>query len=563
MCVKGYNKHMRNNTKNNKHRYFGANHARKSGKNRSTGTGLGQASRGRAVARRADNEPYDREKRIAKIIEEQKFDVVFPVAVTAESETVRPFRADRRDMTKQLVITIDGADAKDFDDAVSLTKTVDGYTLSVHIADVSAYVKQKGAIDREAYSRGTSVYYPQGVIPMLPERLCNDLCSLVPNQNRLTLSVDMQFDNDGDRIGYDIYEAEIESKARMTYDEVENIYNGKASRSPEIDKMLFNMRELAWSLKRKRRLRGAVDFESGETTFVFDDTDKVIDVRPVKTGVSNGVIEEFMLAANETISEHLSRAELPCVYRVHEEPDPDKLTALKSFATTCGFTFYKQKNVSKSLQSLVKQAQGSTFQNVINTVLVRSMQKAKYSSKNIGHFGLQSKYYCHFTSPIRRYPDLVVHRIVKLALNKGMDEKQKAKYETFTNEASYASSEREYAAQLVERNVDDLLKAEYAEAHIGEKHTGIVSSVTSFGLFVELDNTVEGLLRMDALPRDRYEYRENLYALCGKKRTYRLGDRLNIVISGVIDHRLVRFELDRQKETGDTDVNVFANEGSC
>lgn len=494
------------------------------------------------IERRRDiyEESYDRELEIDKILKAHEIEREFSVAAVIDAENATLKDIPRRDMTEQYAITIDGADAKDFDDAVYVERVPDGYALSVHIADVSAYVKHKGSLDRDAYARGTSVYYPGGVVPMLPEVLCNDLCSLRPNEVRPTLSVDMTFDYYGQLIKFDIYEALIRSHARMTYDEVQDILNGAHAKSKELEDMIHTMRELAKLLKKRRAERGAIDFDTVETGFILNDAGEVVDLYPKVNGESNSIIEEFMLAANETVAEYMASEEIPCVYRVHEPPDEDKLDAFKTFISACGINYVKQKNVCKSLQRIIAQAKDTEYAGVISKVMIRSMQKAKYCATNLGHFGLQSKYYCHFTSPIRRYPDLVVHRILKAYLNDQLDAKTRERFKTFVNEASYASSEREYAALLAERDIDDVFKAEYASKHIGERFKGIISGVTEFGIFVELENSVEGLIYKEMLPHDRYSFKQDLYALVGRNNSYRLGDEIEVVIESVSEHKYIR-----------------------
>lgn len=490
--------------------------------------------------RRAARDNYDRDAEIDKILKAHEIEREFSVAAIIDAENARLQDIPRRDMTEQYAITIDGADAKDFDDAVYLKKVPDGYALSVHIADVSAYVKHKSALDREAYSRGTSVYYPGGVVPMLPEILCNDLCSLKPDEARPTLSVDMTFNYYGELIKFDIYEALIKSHARLTYTEVEDVLNGAHIKDKELETMLINMHELAKILKRRRTERGAIDFETAETGFVLDDNGEVTDLYAKKNGESNSIIEEFMLATNEVVAEYMATEEVPCVYRVHEPPDEDKLDAFKTFISACGINFVKQKNISRSLQRVIAAAKDTEYAGVISKVMIRSMQKAKYAATNLGHFGLQAKYYCHFTSPIRRYPDLVVHRILKAYLNDKLDARERERFKTFVNEASYASSEREYAALIAERDIDDVFKAEYASKHIGERFKGIISGVTEFGIFVELENSVEGLIFKEMLPRDRYSFKQDIYALVGRNNAYRLGDEIEVVIESVSEHKYIR-----------------------
>ena len=431
----------------------------------------------------------------------------------------------REDFRGLLTITIDGDDAKDLDDAVSLIRVGDDYKLYVHIADVSHYVKHKSILDVEAMERGTSVYFPGHVLPMLPEELSNGVCSLNEGVDRLTLTVEMLIDSNGVIKGHRLYESVINSRARMTYKNVTRIIEGDRAlieRYGPIVPMLKEMLALSEILYKKRKKRGSIFFESKECVVETDKEGRPLSIKPYEYGVSNAIIEEFMLAANETVAEFISHTEYPFIYRVHEPPAEEKLFEFQNFMSGLGFKMSFGKSIEpRDVQGYLELAEGMEYKNLVNKILLRSMQKARYSELNRGHFGLAAKYYCHFTSPIRRYPDLVAHRIIKMMLNSKLDGKTVKKMHAFCHGAAISSSEREKAAESVERQCDDYYKAYFMEDKIGE---GVISSVTQFGIFVELKNTVEGLARFEWLPADDYVIDEKRYFAVGRKHKFSLGD---------------------------------------
>ncbi len=440
----------------------------------------------------------------------------------------------RLDLTNELIFTIDGEDARDFDDAVSVRKTEKGYELGVHIADVSYYVRESDVVDKEAYERATSVYFPEKVVPMLPESLSNGACSLVEGEIRLTLSCIMEIGADGETAGYRFAESLIRSRARLTYTEAQKMLDGDAqetARRPEVAAALREMRELYRILAKKRAERGSVDFEIPEASITVG-KDGEIRIEKRARDDAHRLIEEFMIRANETVAGALYKMKLPCVYRVHEKPEESKLQAFYEFVAGLGVPVRRSGNVSgKDFSALLESVRGKSYANVVNTVMLRSMQKAKYSPQDIGHFGLASEHYCHFTSPIRRYPDLIVHRILKSYLNGG--KKCAAAYKDTAAAAAQQSSAKELKAQEAERAVDDFYKMRYLSAHIGEEFDGVISSVTNFGIFVELENTAEGLIRIETLKGGWYEFDEKNFVLKNKSKSYRLGQAIRIRVDGL------------------------------
>ncbi|MDR2047467.1 MAG: ribonuclease R [Clostridiales bacterium] len=476
---------------------------------------------------------------ISAIVYAAGFGEGFDKAVKRDARAVAeiPFdRSGRTDLTGVLTVTIDGDEAKDLDDAVSLTRSGRDYKLGVHIADVANYVRHNSPLDNEAFGRGTSLYYPGGVVPMLPEELSNGVCSLQERANRPTLTVEMLIDASGEIKGGKIFESVINSDARMTYKNVDKILNGDAElseRYANLRPMLFDMLELSLILNAKRKKRGSVFFESRESAVEFDEKGGVADIKPYEFGVSNSIIEEFMLAANETVAEFVGHMDVPFVYRVHENPSPEKMSAFKVFMNGLGFKISIKDPVEpRDIQECLDKAERTEYKNLVNKVLLRSMQKAKYDTANKGHFGLAAKYYCHFTSPIRRYPDLVAHRIIKTLLGGGLNDKNAKKMTAFCSAAAANSSERERAAAAAERQCCDYFKALYMENKIGAEYSGVISSVTGFGIFVELPNTVDGLVRAEWLPPDNYIFDEARYAVIGKKYSFSLGDKVRVRVEG-------------------------------
>lgn len=440
----------------------------------------------------------------------------------------------RRDFSGELIFTIDGEDARDFDDAVSVKRDGDYFLLGVHIADVSHYVKAGEIIDKEAFDRATSVYFPEKVVPMLPESLSNGACSLVEGEYRLTLSCVMKVDGKGNVVSHELAESFIKSRARLTYTEAQRMLDGdkrSAKNRKDVAAMLADMQALYRILAKKRAERGSVDFEIPEAS-IFVDEKGGVTIEKRERDDAHRIIEEFMILANETVAADLFYKKLPCVYRVHDMPEEGKLTAFYDFIAGLGVSAPKKSKVSgKDFSALLERVKDKSYAKVVNTVMLRSMQKAKYSPQDIGHFGLASEHYCHFTSPIRRYPDLVVHRIVKSFLNGGAGAANRYKEQAAA--AAAQSSAKELKAQEAERAVDDFYKMLYLSAHIGEEFDGVISGVTNFGLFVELENTAEGLIRIETLKGGWYDFDEKNLLLKNKKNTYRLGQKMRIRVDGV------------------------------
>lgn len=450
----------------------------------------------------------------------------------------------RKDYRDECIITIDGDDSRDFDDAVTLSKKEGMWRLGVHIADVAEYVRKGTKLDREAFSRGTSVYFPDRVLPMLPEKLSNGICSLNEGEDRLTLSVIMYIDNLGNIVRHKIREGIIRSRARMTYSNVAAILNGDeelAKRYADIVPMLKEMKLLAELLRNKRTARGNIEFDIPECKIILDDAGHATDVVKYEQLVSHKIIEEFMLACNETVAEQFAREKAPFVFRAHAAPPPEKVRTLIGFVSALGLTFRgsidepKSADFARFLSSLDSGVSG-----VVNRVALRSMSKATYEPVNTGHFGLAAPYYCHFTSPIRRYPDLMIHRIIKDYLRNG--EKAFKKYADEVAEVSKHSSDREKLAEAAERKVDDLKKAEFMRGKIGEQFSGTISGVTEWGIFVELPNTVEGLVRTEDLPGDGYVFNCDLFRTDSSDYTFKLGDEVDIIVYKVQGDR-VSFKL--------------------
>lgn len=481
----------------------------------------------------------------------------FPHKVQAFAESI-PQEVDlkeisrRRDLRDIKMVTIDGEDAKDLDDAVSIEKLPNNrFKLGVHIADVSHYVREKNPLDKEALKRGTSVYLIDRVIPMLPRELSNGICSLNPKVDRLTLSCFMTIDNNGRVLDHEIMESVIRTNERMTYTDVTKILrDNDAELIKRYDYLVEDfkaMEELANILYKKRIKRGAIDFDFEEAKITLDENGKPIEIKPYEREIANRMIEEFMLVCNETIAEHMYWTNLPFVYRIHENPDDEKLEKFKEFVFNLGhFVRWNSEVKPRDLQKVLDEFKGEKEEVVVSTLLLRSMMQARYSPENVGHFGLAAEYYCHFTSPIRRYPDLQIHRIIKEHLNGKIDESRANKLISLVDYASKQSSETERIAQEAEREVDDLKKAEYMLDRIGEEFSGYISSVTSFGMFVELPNTIEGLVHITALDDDYYIYDEDHLCLIGerKKKIYRLGDAVKVSCSRVdIPNREIFFDL--------------------
>ncbi|NHM32345.1 ribonuclease R [Neobacillus terrae] len=462
--------------------------------------------------------------------------------------------ANRRDLRGQTIVTIDGEDAKDLDDAVTVTKLENGnYKLGVHIADVSYYVTEGSPIDVEAEERGTSVYLVDRVIPMIPHRLSNGICSLNPKVNRLTLSCDMEITPEGTVVNHEIFQSVIKTTERMTYNDVNKILVDKdeetRSRYEALVPMFELMEELASILRGKRMNRGAIDFDFKESKVLVDEEGKPSDVVLRERSVAERLIEEFMLAANETVAEHFHWMEVPFIYRIHEDPKEDKLRRFFEFITNFGYIVKGTANNvhPRALQEIIEEVQGKPEEMVVSTVMLRSMQQAKYYPESLGHFGLSTEFYTHFTSPIRRYPDLIVHRLIRTYLIEGkLNEAVRAKWNARLPEIADHTSKMERRAVDAERETDELKKAEYMEDKIGEEYDGIISSVTNFGMFVELPNTIEGLVHVSYMTDDYYRFDERQFAMIGERtgNVFRIGDEITVrVVKVNKDERSIDFEI--------------------
>ncbi|WP_318507488.1 ribonuclease R [Bacillus sp. T3] len=468
--------------------------------------------------------------------------------------------ANRRDLRNEVIVTIDGADAKDLDDAVQVSKLENGhYRLGVHIADVSYYVTEGSPIDREAEERGTSIYLVDRVIPMIPHRLSNGICSLNPKVDRLTLSCTMEITPDGEVVNHEIFQSVIKTTERMTYSDVNKILTDKdealLKRYEPLIPMFQTMEELAEVLRKKRMLRGAIDFDFKEAKVLVDEDGKPTDVVLRERSVAERLIEEFMLAANEAVAEHFHWMDVPFIYRIHEDPKEDKLRRFFEFITNFGYIVKGTANEvhPRALQEIIEAVQGKPEEMVVSTVMLRSMQQAKYDPESLGHFGLSTEFYTHFTSPIRRYPDLIVHRLIRTYLIEGkLDQATREKWGARLPEIAQHSSKMERRAVDSERETDELKKAEYMADKIGEEYDGIISSVTNFGIFVELPNTIEGLVHVSYMTDDYYRFDERHFAMIGERtgNVFRIGDEITIrVINVNKDERSIDFEIVGMKGT--------------
>ncbi|UXR44766.1 ribonuclease R [Staphylococcus simulans] len=496
---------------------------------------------------------------ILSIIYQHGIEIEFPDEVLKEAEAVPEYiepseLKGRKDLRDELTITIDGADAKDLDDAIALKKLKNGNTqLTVSIADVSHYVKEDSALDKEAYDRGTSVYLVDRVIPMIPHRLSNGICSLNPNVDRLTLSCRMEINSDGKVVKHEIFDSVIQSDHRMTYDEVNQIITDHdenvRAQYPDVTPMLDLAKELSETLIQMRKRRGEIDFDIDEAQVIVNEEGIPVDVKMRERGEGERLIESFMLAANETVAEHFNKMEVPFIYRVHEQPKSDRLTQFFEFITNFGILVRGTgEDVSPStLQEIHEKVKGLPEQTVVSTMMLRSMQQARYEDVNLGHFGLSADYYTHFTSPIRRYPDLVVHRLIrKYLIEDSMSGKELRKWEDKLPEIAEHTSNRERRAIEAERDTDELKKAEFMLQHIGEEFEGIVSSVANFGMFVELPNTVEGMVHVSSMTDDYYQFAEGQMAMIGERtgNVFRIGDTVKIKVVNVdVDQRMIDFQI--------------------
>ncbi len=489
---------------------------------------------------------------------------IFPDDVLEElknipSEVSPQELSGRRDLTNEMIFTIDGDDTKDIDDAISIKKLPNGgYLLGVHIADVSNYVKPGSALYKEAFARGTSNYLANTVIPMLPHQLSNGICSLNPDVLRLTISCVMEIDEKGNTVSSDIFESYIKSRKQMTYKNVNKILEEDVVPDgyEEFADTLRLMKDLSQIIRKNKIAKGYIDFDVQEPKIITDENGKAIDIKPRERGIGENLIEDFMIAANEAVATTITYMDLPFIYRVHGNPDEDKLRKFLGFLNVLGYKVNANlKNITpKTIQSILNQLKDKKEYPILSSMLLRSMMKAIYDNINIGHFGLASKFYTHFTSPIRRFPDLTVHRLLRLYLFEHKIDNETIDY--FNGELpiiAKQSSDRERAAVDCERDVADMKMAEYMESHIGEVYKGMISTVTNYGMYVELPNLVEGLIKIEDIDDDYYFYDESTYSLVGKrsKKRYMLGMSLDVVVDSVVKEKgLINFKLNNGDKNG-------------
>ena len=489
----------------------------------------------------------------------------FPEEVLQEAKSINnkvdkkdiPNRVDKRD---DLVFTIDGEDAKDLDDAISVKKLENGnYVLDVHIADVSYYVKDKSKIDKEARKRGTSVYMFDRVIPMLPVELSNGICSLNAHEDRFTLSVSMEIDKSGNVVSNEVYKGIINVTERMSYTDVNKIITDSDEEITEKYKKYIKefklMEEIAHVLKNRRVSQGYLNLDIPESKIILDENGKAIEVKKYETTFANEIIEQFMLTANETIAEKFFWLESPFIYRVHEEPDYEKIQETNKFIFNLGYRIKASQDhiYPKAFADVLEQVKGKNEERVVSNLILRTLKLARYENENKGHFGIASKYYCHFTSPIRRYPDLFIHRVISeyLKSNYNIEEELKERFQMQSQKYAEKSSERELIATKAEREAEEVKKAEFMQDKIGEEYEGIISSITSFGMFVELENTIEGLIRFENMGDDFYIYDEKNKTLVGErtKIVYKIGDKIKVrVVEASKELRKIAFETINEEE---------------
>ena len=486
----------------------------------------------------------------------------FPERVLNQAERVakevsEADRAGRKDLRQLMTVTIDGEDAKDLDDAISLSYEDGKYNLGVHIADVSNYVQENSALDREALERGTSVYLVDRVIPMLPHVLSNGMCSLNMGEDRLALSCLMTVDQKGNVIDHEIVESVIHVDERMNYTDVNKIleeHDPVLCRRYEAQVSMFHcMKKLADILREKRKSRGSIDFDFPESKIELDKEGNPISIKPYERRIANKIIEDFMLLANETVAQHFYWMENPFVYRTHETPDPEKIMKLGTFIRNFGYNIKVKTGDNeihpKEIQKLLGKIEGTPEEALLSRLTLRSMKRASYQTECMGHFGLACPYYCHFTSPIRRYPDLQIHRIIKEQLRGRMDGKRILHYEEILPEVAKHSSQMERRADEAERETERLKKAQYMVSRIGEKFEGVISGVTAWGIYVELPNTVEGMVHVSRMAGDYYYYDEQAYEMIGRDtgRTFRLGQKVDVIVDDV-DLQMKSVDFVLQKE---------------
>ena len=480
---------------------------------------------------------------IMSIVKGYELPVEFPDDVIKSLDNI-PDEVDSKDYAGRLdcrnmqTVTIDGEDAKDLDDAITITKNDKIYHLGVHIADVSHYVKENSALDKEAYKRGTSVYLVDRVIPMLPHKLSNGICSLNQGQDRLALSCLMDIDEKGNVVSSKICETVVNIDRRMTYTNVKKILDNDEELCKEYSDfvdMFRLMDELAKILREKRYKRGSIDFDFPETKITLNDKGEPIDIKPYERNTATRIIEDFMLIANETVAEEYFWRELPFLYRSHENPDPEKIQKLGAFINNFGYSIKIAETMHpKEIQKLLNKIEGTDEENLIARLTLRSMKRASYTTECVGHFGLSAKYYCHFTSPIRRYPDLFIHRIIKENIHGGLKAKREEHYNKILPEVAKHTSSTERRADDAERDTDKLKMVQYMENHFGEEFTGVISGITSWGIYVELPSTIEGMIRVTDLTDGYYYYDENHYEMVNERtgKTYKLGQTLRVIVSG-------------------------------
>lgn len=455
-------------------------------------------------------------------------------AVRVAKEVSEADMAGRKDLRNWQMVTIDGEDARDLDDAVSVTQDGENYILGVHIADVTNYVQENSALDREAKERGTSVYLVDRVIPMLPHKLSNGICSLNEGEDRLALSCIMTVDPSGHVIDHEIAETVIHVDRRMTYTSVKKILENQdvqeIEKYKELVPMFLRMQELSGIIRERRRKRGSIDFDFPETKMILDKKGKPVEIRPYDRNVATKIIEDFMLLANETVAEEYYWRELPFVYRTHEAPDDEKIRTLATFINNFGYSMHVGVNEirPKEIQKLLAKVENTPEEALISRLALRSMKQARYTPENTGHFGLAANYYTHFTSPIRRYPDLQIHRIIKDNLRGRMNQEKIEHYQSILPDVTKHSSEMERRAEEAERETVKLKKVEYMQEHIDEVFEGVISSITKWGMYVELPNTVEGLVHVVNMMDDHYEYDAEHYRMIGMRthKTYKLGQKI-------------------------------------
>ena len=504
---------------------------------------------------------------IMSVIKGLEIPLEFPDDVMKQTESI-PNEVTGKDMAGRLdlravkMVTIDGEDAKDLDDAVSLKIEGDRYILGVHIADVSNYVTENSPLDKEAVKRGTSVYLVDRVIPMLPHKLSNGICSLNAGEDRLALSCIMEIDSKGNVVGHKIAETVVNINKRMDYTTVNKIisdHNEKAiEENADVADMLIQMNELALLLREKRHKRGSIDFDFPETKIILDEKGTPVEIKPYERNLATKLIEDFMLIANETVAEDYFWQELPFVYRTHDNPDAEKMLKLGLFINNFGYAIKGEQDIHpKELQKLLERIDGTEEETLISRLTLRSMKQARYTTQCTGHFGLATKYYCHFTSPIRRYPDLQIHRIIKENLRGGISEKRVRHYESILPNIAENSSLTERRADEAERDTDKLKKVEYMQKHLGEIFEGVISSITNRGMYVELPNTIEGMIRVTDLLDDYYYYDDDNYEMIGKEtgRRFKLGQKVSVIaVKADKVQRQIDFKLHEEDEEQEEDV---------